>query len=111
MKNELVNRKKNSLWIIVPLILIALIVLMWVKFPGTALGNPPSKIKVGVGETIITPPNPIGVPMAGFDRGTKTSTGIHDDLHARSIVVEGEDGTSVAMITCALVNMSEQIMD
>jgi len=103
-------KKKNSLWIII-LLVIAVIVLIWVKFPGTALGNPPPKIKVGIGETIITPPNPVGIPMLGFDRGTNTSTGIHDDLHARSIVVEGEDGTSVAMITVAVVNTGEQIMD
>ncbi len=70
-----------------------------------------AKIKVGVAETIITPPNPVGIAMAGYDRGKNTSTGIHDDLFARSIVVEGQDGTSVAMITVAVVNMSEQIMD
>ena len=70
-----------------------------------------AQIKVGVGETIITPTNPIGVKMAGYDRGNNTSTGIHDDLYARSLVVEGEDGTSSAMITVALVNMSEVVMD
>ncbi len=70
-----------------------------------------AKIKVGVAETIITPPNPIGVKMAGYDRGVNTSTGVHDDLYARSLVVEGEDGTSSAMITVAVVNMSEPVMD
>lgn len=70
-----------------------------------------AQIKVGVAETIITPPNPIGFSMAGYDRGTNTSTGIHDDLFARSIVVEGSDGTSVAIVTIAVVNMSERIMD
>lgn len=73
--------------------------------------NVSAKIKVGVAETIITPPNPIGQQMAGYDRGKNTSTGIHDDLFARSIVVESQDGTSVAMITVAVVNMSEEIMD
>ena len=70
-----------------------------------------AQIKVGVAETIITPPNPIGVRMAGYDRGANTSTGVHDDLYARSLVVEGEDGTSSAMITVAVVNMSELVMD
>jgi neutral ceramidase len=70
-----------------------------------------AQIKVGVAETIITPPNPIGVRMAGYDRGANNSTGVHDDLYARSLVVEGEDGTSSAMITVAVVNMSEPVMD
>ena len=70
-----------------------------------------AKIKVGVAETIITPSNPIGVRMAGYDRGANTSTGVHDDLFARSLVVEAADGTSSAMITVAVVNMSELVMD
>ena len=69
------------------------------------------KIKVGLAETVITPTNPIGVRMAGYDRGTNTSTGVHDDLFARSLVVEGDDGTSSALITVAVVNMSEPVMD
>ena len=70
-----------------------------------------AKIKVGVAETVITPPNPVGFAMAGYDRGTNTSTGVHDDLYARALVVESEDGTSSAMITVAVVNMSEIVMD
>ena len=70
-----------------------------------------AKIKVGVAETVITPTNPIGVRMAGYDRGTNTSTGVHDDLFARSLVIQGDDGTSSAMITVAVVNMSESVMD
>ena len=73
--------------------------------------NVTAKIKVGVAETLVTPTNPIGQQMSGYDRGKNTSTGIHDNLFARSIVVESQDGTSVAMITIAIVNMSEQIMD
>ena len=63
--------------------------------------NVSAKIKVGVAETIITPPNPVGQAIAGYDRGKNTSTGTHDDLFARSIVVEGKYGTLVAMITVA----------
>ncbi|MFZ4102822.1 MAG: neutral/alkaline non-lysosomal ceramidase N-terminal domain-containing protein, partial [Sphingobacterium thalpophilum] len=73
--------------------------------------NLAAQIKVGVAETVITPPNPIGVKMAGYDRGSNTSTGVHDDLFARSLVVEAADGTSSAMITVAVVNMSELVMD
>ena len=69
------------------------------------------KIKVGLGETIITPTNPVGYSMWGYDRGDNTSTGTHDDLHARSIVVEGEDGTAVVMMTVSVLNMREITMD
>jgi len=41
-------------------------------------------VKVGVGETIITPQK--NMQMAGFAR-SQVSTGIHDDLHARSLTV------------------------
>lgn len=71
----------------------------------------PPKIKVGVGEAIITPPNPVGHQMAGYDRGTTTSKGIHDNLYTRSIVVEGEDGTTIMLMTVAVVNINEPIMD
>lgn len=66
------------------------------------------KIKVGVGETIITPP--VGTPMRGYRR-EGVSTGVHDDLFARSLVIEGEDGTSVVMMTLALCNLSITYMD
>src|SRR5690606_5284745 len=40
-----------------------------------------------------------------------TATGIHDDLHTRSMAVEGEDKTAVLMMTVAVGNMSEELMD
>lgn len=69
------------------------------------------KIKVGIGETIITPTNPVGHSLWGYDRGDNTSTGTHDDLHARSIVVEGENGTAVVLMTVSVLNMREITMD
>ncbi len=101
-----VNWKKSSFWIMAPLIII-LIVFGCKNFTS----NNPPKIKVGVGETIITPPNPVGHPMAGYNRGTSTSTGIHDNLYTRSIVVEGADGSTIVLMTVAVENISEPIMD
>lgn len=66
-------------------------------------------IKVGVTEMVITPP--VGHPMWGFDRGGNTATGTHDELHSRSIVVEGADGTAVVMMTVSVGNMSEVYMN
>lgn len=73
-------------------------------------GAPP-RIKVGVGETLITPSNPVGHSLWGYDRGDNTSTGTHDELHARSIVVEGEDGTALVMMAVSVLNMREITMD
>ncbi|MBN1294130.1 MAG: neutral/alkaline non-lysosomal ceramidase N-terminal domain-containing protein [Candidatus Latescibacteria bacterium] len=61
-------------------------------------------IKVGLGETVITPGE--NVRMRGFAR-SQISTGIHDDLHARSLVLEGENGNTAVLMTVALCGMSE----
>jgi neutral ceramidase len=60
-----------------------------------------ASVKVGVGEEIITPP--VGVPMAGYAR-KGVSTGVHDDLYARSLVIEAADKTSVVMMTLGIIN-------
>ena len=59
-----------------------------------------SSLKVGVGETVITPD--INIQMAGFAR-SQVSTGVHDDLHARSLVVEDADENVVLLMTVSLV--------
>ncbi|MCK4465211.1 MAG: neutral/alkaline non-lysosomal ceramidase N-terminal domain-containing protein [Bacteroidales bacterium] len=66
------------------------------------------KIKVGLGETIITPP--IGTPMRGYSR-SDVSKGVHDELYARALVIEGADSTSIALITIAVCNMDVKYMD
>lgn len=59
-------------------------------------------LKAGFGETIITPAG--NVQMSGFAR-SQVSTGVHDDLHARSIVIESENGTAIVMMALALVGL------
>lgn len=71
----------------------------------------PTTIKVGVDETITTPSDPVGVYMSGFDRGGNTSTGVHDDLYARSLAVEGEDGEAVIMMTISIIGIDESIRE
>ncbi len=66
------------------------------------------KIKVGVGEKIITPP--VGSPMSGYRR-TSVSTGVHDDLWARSMVIEDRNGVSVVFMTLGIINLSVQQMN
>jgi hypothetical protein len=62
-------------------------------------------VKVGVGEMVITPQK--NMKMAGFAR-SQMSTGMHDDLHARSLVVEDAKGNSVVLMTIALVGLNEE---
>ena len=64
-----------------------------------------SSIKVGLGETVITPDE--NVRMAGFAR-SQVSTGVHDDLHARSIVIEGKNGVSTVLMTITLSGIGEE---
>ncbi len=64
-----------------------------------------SGMKVGLGETVITPP--IGIPMSGYRR-TDVSKGVHDDLFARSLLVEGPDGTMVVLMTLSLVEVKKE---
>lgn len=56
-------------------------------------------LKVGVGETVITPP--VGTPLYGYARAN-VSDGVHDDLFARSLVVEGDNGTTAVLMTLSL---------
>ncbi len=69
----------------------------------SAKTNPAPVIKVGVGETVITPREP--VKMRGFARA-QVSTGVHDDLHARSLVVEDKKGNAAVLMTVALCGLT-----
>jgi neutral ceramidase len=48
-----------------------------------------AKIKAGSGISVITPR--VGSAMVGYANRSGPSTGVHDDLHSRALVVEGED--------------------
>jgi neutral ceramidase len=76
------------------------------RLPVASHGAYSPLVKVGLGEEVITPPT--GVPMAGYLR-TGVSTGVHDDLHARSLVIEGADGTPVVMMTVSIINLDAKV--
>jgi len=65
-------------------------------------------IMVGVGEEIITPP--IGTPMAGYRR-TDVSKGVHDDLYARSLILDRKDGQPILMMSLGIINLDYSYMD
>ncbi len=59
-------------------------------------------LQVGVAEVDITPP--VGSRMAGYFN-ERISTGIHDPLHAKAIVLR-QGGTQVALVSCDLIGVS-----
>ena len=65
-------------------------------------------IKVGLGETIITPQE--NLLMRGFAR-SQVATGVHDDLYARSLVVEDERGNTVVLLTLTLCYLERDIVE
>ena len=64
--------------------------------------------KVGVGETVITPSG--NMLMAGFSR-SQVSTGVHDDLHARSLVVEDASGNVTVLMAVSIIGVSQQLAE
>lgn len=76
-----------------------------------ACAQPKSKILIGVAEKVITPTDPVGHAMWGYDRKGKLSTGTHDDLHSRALLVQDKDSNAVIIMTVAVLNMDESVMD
>lgn len=64
-------------------------------------------LRVGAAEIVITPPT--GTPMAGY-YATRLSTGVHDDLRAKAIVIES-GGRRVAFVACDLVGIPPGVVD
>ena len=62
----------------------------------------------GVAEDDITPP--VGGKMAGYsDRGAKVSTGVHDPLKAKALVLKDDD-TSLAIVTMDLGGLTGEMV-
>lgn len=68
-----------------------------------------SNVKIGLAEVMITPPQ-LGGTMAGYAARKGVSQDLHDDLHARAIVIEGAD-TAVAMLTASVIGISQSVLD
>ncbi len=66
-------------------------------------------MKVGAAVVDITPP--LGMTMEGFDVRTAGATGIHDPLHARALVAEGADGTTVALVVADLIQVDLHLQE
>lgn len=64
-------------------------------------------MKVGAAVVDITPP--LGMQLEGYEVRDAGATGIHDPLHARALVAEGADGTSVALVVADLIQIDARL--
>ncbi len=67
-----------------------------------------TRINIGLAERVITPP--LGVKMGGFAARKGVAEGVHDDLHARAMVVEGPE-TAVAILSASVIGLDQEIVD
>lgn len=65
-------------------------------------------VKVGLAERVITPP--LGGTMAGYAARKGVSQDVHDDLHARAMVVEGSE-TAVAILSASVIGVRQPVLD
>lgn len=64
-------------------------------------------MKVGAAKVDITPP--LGMQLEGYEVRTGGATGVHDPLHARVLVAEGADGTTVALVVADLIQVDPRL--
>jgi hypothetical protein len=60
-------------------------------------------VRVGAAKVDITPP--LGMELEGYGARVSGASGVHDPLHARALVVEGDDGTAVALVVTDLLQV------
>lgn len=64
-------------------------------------------LRAGASDVIITPP--VGGRLDGYGSRTAPSVRVHDDLHARAVVVD--DGqTTVAIVSCDLIGVDRRLV-
>ncbi len=64
-------------------------------------------LQVGTAEVVITPP--VGIPMAGY-YSTRLMKGVHDDLHAKAIVISSGDQRA-ALVACDLIGIPPAVVE
>ena len=72
-----------------------------------AASSQAQELRAATAQVVITPPT--GTPMAGYYH-PRASTGVHDDLHAKAIVLS-QGATTLALIACDLIHVPEPIVE
>ncbi len=63
-------------------------------------------LSVGAASVVSTPP--VGTPMDGYSARQEVAQGVHDDLHARALVLD--DGTTrLALVSCDLLGVDRRL--
>jgi hypothetical protein len=65
-----------------------------------------AELRVGAAVEVITPA--VGAPLAGYFED-RAAAGVHDDLHAKAIVLE-RDGIKAAMVVCDLLTLPRDVV-
>ena len=61
----------------------------------------------GVAKVCITPP--VGAWQGGYGARDRPCEGVHDDLFARALVLEDEDGTRGAIVSVDVVTLTQEV--
>jgi neutral ceramidase len=64
-----------------------------------------------VGAAVVDITTPLGMEMYGYEARVGGAAGIHDPLHARVLVAEGQDGTAVALVVADLLQIEDRLQD
>lgn len=83
----------------------AMLLLTWMLIAVSPL--PAAEFRMGVAVRDITPP--VGYRMSGYFY-ERVSTGTHDPLHAKALVLE-QGETSAALVFCDLIGLSRDVTD
>ena len=66
-------------------------------------------MRVGAAVVDITPP--LGMQLEGYEVRVDGASAVHDRLHARALVAEGSDGTTVALVVADLIQIDARLQD
>jgi hypothetical protein len=64
-------------------------------------------LRAGIASAVITPP--VGGFLEGYTANTEPSRGVHDDLHARALVID-DGSTAVAIVSCDLIGVDRRLV-
>lgn len=67
------------------------------------------KLLAGVSKVCITPP--IGTWQGGYGARKRPSEGVHNDLFARALVIEGSDGNRCAIVSVDILGFTHELAD
>lgn len=71
----------------------------------------PSALRAGAARVVITPAPDAALPMSGYASRTEGFTAVHDNLHARAIVLGDAGGPRAAIVTLEIIGVHEAFWD